>query len=395
MIQRRFVNFKDPILSFPHSERFAGIFKPGIYRGFDIMEVVGGSNVKIKHSSASFPGLAKTREDGTVVSDFGILVFKTGAIIHFEGELNLTLPGNSGNSNQRIDYLVCTFYQDNTPGGNDATFSIIQGSTMPPSLTDPANQVIVGTITWPPNTYLATSATYTSSIGSNFILGSGLPADMLNVLIPALNSVLLDPESTITLPHATLDIYGVMRLVELANIVLAQTDAEVLEEFGGRAITVSNLLGLLATEGTYGLSKKATNEEVQARTENSKFITPAQIPLFVSNSDVVIVNSDIELTNDHHGKTLIIRASGNMSVVIPPDLRTDLNVGFIQEDVTLPVLNGITAYTSTPAPVITFVATGVKVRSYQGRSKLYGYGFMVLLQAVESNVYTLLGALKN
>lgn len=143
-MQKRFINYKASVDSFPIAEKNIGVLKPGRYNGYDTIASAGGQDVSIGHSGS----IRKTNNDGTDGSEFGALVMPTGIIIHDTDNVLVTFEGNP-NATARRDLVICEHDYQEIEGGNEATYSIVKGPTNGnlPSLPDPSKQVILGVLT--------------------------------------------------------------------------------------------------------------------------------------------------------------------------------------------------------------------------------------------------------
>jgi hypothetical protein len=144
-MQKVFTSWRAATESFPLGEQQVGLLKPGRYSGYDLLTSNGGGlGVYINHSTR----VLKTKTDNTFAPTFGAIMMPTGIIIHDDSELSFVLASNFGNSNERIDYLICENIYQEVEGGTPGIYSIIQGPNNgnEPNLTNPEKQVLIGKI---------------------------------------------------------------------------------------------------------------------------------------------------------------------------------------------------------------------------------------------------------
>jgi len=147
MTQTRFHNYRRKLRSFEENQRFLGLTIPGVYSGFDRLEPISGTTVRIHHDIS---GIAPTDTDNTtVLNKRGVSVTKQGFFIYDDAPIDVEVSLNTGNAFTRIDYLIVTHQYLASVGGQSATYSILTGALggpVEPSLTTPQLQVLLGKI---------------------------------------------------------------------------------------------------------------------------------------------------------------------------------------------------------------------------------------------------------
>lgn len=167
MAQERFITHREPVESFPLSEKSMGILKPGRYSGFDVMQITGGNQLTFSHSGR----VPKTGEAGTVTTEYGAMMMPTGIVIHDTNDVVLTVgPRSLTGTGVRTRYtgLVCEHNYQPVEGGVPATYFLVQGGELEPdiipTLPNPSKQIMLGlvkevydslgnvvSLTWEPN----------------------------------------------------------------------------------------------------------------------------------------------------------------------------------------------------------------------------------------------------
>lgn len=148
-MQYRNIEYQTPINSDDYNKAIAGANPPGRYSGFDTIIYPGsGAQFSLGHNQS---GIVLTDTSGVNTNPFGYYITKHGVRIHEDSAIpNLILSGNVGNASDRIDLIVATHDFLLTPGGQAATYSIVQGpsgSYTIPALPNPTRQIILGYIT--------------------------------------------------------------------------------------------------------------------------------------------------------------------------------------------------------------------------------------------------------
>lgn len=147
--QKRFLDYKSPVESFPLAQQKVGLLVPGRYSGFDEVTSLGNTmSITVTHSAK----IRKTDKQGVAQNKFGAILMPTGVVIHEHNDLSFTLlkrsetPGGGVIAQWRTDLLVCEHNYTEVVGGVPATYFIVTGgsSGSAPSLPDPTKQVILG-----------------------------------------------------------------------------------------------------------------------------------------------------------------------------------------------------------------------------------------------------------
>lgn len=253
MAQKIFTTFRAAVESFPLGEQNVGLFKPGRYSGFDVMEqsLSGGLSIEIKHSGT----INKTQNDGNQAPAYGSILMPTGIIIHDDETLKFNVQSNTGNLNQRIDWLICENEYQAVEGGTPAFYSIIQGPNdgTEPVIPDTTKQILIGKLKIEAGSSSYTGLTYEPSIAN-------LPGDLTyQQLTNIINNVVVFPDATNT-------IKGIAMLATFAEL-----EAGVITN---KIVTPYTLAQLLANETRKGLSRKASSADISAGTDNDSFVTP-------------------------------------------------------------------------------------------------------------------------
>ncbi len=143
-MEKRFHNFKDPLVSFNEIIRFGAVLKPLPYAGFDTANFAG-TQATISHTN---DGFIHKLSDGSGNSDpTGIFLTPQLTTIHEDESVVVPVDFNVGNSKHRIDFLIYDHtYLDSEPGATGA-YSVIKGSTSitaSPALSNDKTQTIIG-----------------------------------------------------------------------------------------------------------------------------------------------------------------------------------------------------------------------------------------------------------
>lgn len=309
MAQKLFTTFRAAVESFPLGEQNVGLLKPGRYNGFDVMTSLGGLDIEIYHLGL----VPKTDKTGTPDNNFGAILMPTGIIIHDSDKPKLTVNHNSGNTNERVDFVICEHEYQPVQGGTPATYSIVQGpndGTLP-TLPNPEKQILIGRLRIKPNGYQFSDLTYE-------VERAPLPGDLSYTQLTQIIN------QSITVPDATTTVKGVAALATPVEVLAGNNNDKI--------VTPATLAGLTSTENRRGLSEIATNAEVLAGTDDERYVTPKKLKdnLTALNLKKELITADKTLTADDNGKVLISSGTGNqLTVIVPVGLPNDFHVGMI------------------------------------------------------------------
>lgn len=160
MAQVRLRDYQEPLTSFNHNI-IQLRNKPGRFIGFDTLVQTATLGFNLSHAAS---GTAYRNEAQNLIGPVGVLMSRQGVyIIETDTITGFLIDTNAGNTNDRIDLVVCNHQFVNVAGGQNATYSIIKGpiaSSTPPNLTNPDYQIIVGRITMPAGATNVNQATY-------------------------------------------------------------------------------------------------------------------------------------------------------------------------------------------------------------------------------------------
>jgi hypothetical protein len=148
MAQTIFHENNRDLIAFDENQRFLGMFEPGVYRGFDSASFVG-TTLTLAHT---LTGVEKTNLAANGKSNkTGIVLTNQGSLIHEDASVDVTVAYNGAGGDERIDLIVADHEYQDSPGGLDAGWVVIQGTVGAgaPALTDVNNQVIIGRVTVP------------------------------------------------------------------------------------------------------------------------------------------------------------------------------------------------------------------------------------------------------
>lgn len=125
MAQKRYHEYQTSLTSDKENKQHLGQFFSGRYSGFDTITSVSGANFSILHTST---GVKTVDTAGVLSNPTGTLITPQGVVITEDAIIGgFTLATNVGNGSNRIDLLVCNHSWAATPGGNAATYTIVQG----------------------------------------------------------------------------------------------------------------------------------------------------------------------------------------------------------------------------------------------------------------------------
>lgn len=150
-MQHRFFDWKDPDSSNDINRKYLGVIPPGVYRGFDSIATSTGTTLRLTHDVT---GYKDTELDGTESGYKGLVITKQGVTVIEDTDVTVSLTLNN-DVNPRIDLVVLEHTYVETAGGISAIYTVLQGtpavSPITPTLTDPARQIVIGSLTWPGN----------------------------------------------------------------------------------------------------------------------------------------------------------------------------------------------------------------------------------------------------
>jgi len=161
MTQIRTHNYNRPLVSFDENRRLLGMLEPGRYRGFDTPKW-GTNTITIAHA---ITGVVETRLNQSLTFPQGVTLSRQGVTIKEDDVIGpLPILSNVANAFRRVDTFVVEHEITNSPGGQEAIYSIIQGpdgDENPAPLTAPQKQIVLGYITMQPSTATTAGAIYT------------------------------------------------------------------------------------------------------------------------------------------------------------------------------------------------------------------------------------------
>ena len=181
-MQKRFINYKASVDSFPLGEQHLGVFKPGRFNGFDVMETIDNISLSFTHSGK----IVKADANGNGIAVYGVVITPTGTVIHQEDSIQVNLPANTnpptGEPQFRTFILICEHNYQAVKGGVQASYYLVanpEGGKDPIPLPDNRSQVILGVVT---KDYYTNALTYTKSLVP--ILGDQSAQDIYNLVKP-------------------------------------------------------------------------------------------------------------------------------------------------------------------------------------------------------------------
>ena len=147
MTQQRIFNFQEDDSTQLLNRARVLPFKPGRYSGFDFLPT-SDLNLTLRHTTT---GTQLSSYDAVPIDESfkGVVITRQGVLITEDAQIVLPVsPGDA--TNPRVDSVVLTHRYISSPGGSQGTYSIIQGSPqqspIPPLLSDPPSQVIIGNL---------------------------------------------------------------------------------------------------------------------------------------------------------------------------------------------------------------------------------------------------------
>lgn len=150
MAQRRFHNYQDAVESSRLQERFAQMFPPGRYGGFNTFNPSAGTlNFGIQHTTNPAKKTVVNPGSPSIISDLGLLVTNQGTFIEEDAEITgLSVASNAANAFTRYDILYVEHEHVNVVGGQAATYGVVTGTAgwTLPALPDPTLQTAIGII---------------------------------------------------------------------------------------------------------------------------------------------------------------------------------------------------------------------------------------------------------
>lgn len=144
MGQKRYHNFEQSLESLHENNRLVNLIHPGVYAGYDDMEQVVSTTMKLVHTRS---GAFRLNSDANAMQGpFGVVVSTQGTVIEDDTEFSLTVPYVV--INPRIDRIVAQHTHLDSPGGSNMVISRIQGTEavnpVAPPLTNSLIQVTIG-----------------------------------------------------------------------------------------------------------------------------------------------------------------------------------------------------------------------------------------------------------
>lgn len=149
-MQKRFIKYKDSLVSFDTNTSKSGIIPGSVYRGFDTLNTSSDLTLTISHE---LTGEVMPDINEADTSPMGVWMDRQGATVKEDGPISLEIQTNATNSSQRKDYIVAHHHHDIlAPGGVAATYEVLRGPLE--SLALPGNPegndwVIIGTLIIP------------------------------------------------------------------------------------------------------------------------------------------------------------------------------------------------------------------------------------------------------
>lgn len=163
MAQIRYHNFARSLVSFDENLRVLGLAQSGRICGFDVMAVQGGNTLRLSHTLSGF---IATDASGAAMAQRGVIQTKQGVIIHEDAPVDVNVDFNVGNGSERIDTLILSHSNIQSPGGAVATYSVIKGPVSTPfpyrgpAVSNPLTQVPIGIFIVPAGAVDHTLTTY-------------------------------------------------------------------------------------------------------------------------------------------------------------------------------------------------------------------------------------------
>ena len=155
-MQRRIFEFRADDKTVDFNGSLMGIVESGVYRGYDA-HLIAGLTLELVHTQS---GATFVDDTPAVVENVGILRTKQGTVIRESAPVEITIGGNNYGSGHpstrnRIDLIVCEHWHQDIVDGVQAIYYAIPGTQasnpVPPALTNPSKQMIIGTLFLPGN----------------------------------------------------------------------------------------------------------------------------------------------------------------------------------------------------------------------------------------------------
>lgn len=151
MAQKRYWNFKADDATADIIRWFNGIIPPGRYFGFDFIPS-GDLNLQLGHATTGFTDVDNNELE---ITSQGKVVTRQGMHIVEDATVTINNVSVGDVTNPRIDVVVLTHEYTALAGGQQALYSIIEGtpaaSPVAPALTDPLRQIKIGELYVPAN----------------------------------------------------------------------------------------------------------------------------------------------------------------------------------------------------------------------------------------------------
>lgn len=308
-MQKIFTNYRASVDSFPLGEMNVGIMKPGRYNGFSTKTNLSGLNMTIGHDNPI--NVKKTDINGDYIN-FGAILTPNGSIIHETEPIPIAVDDNAGNSNIRMDLLVCEHEYVQVVGGQPAIYLVIKGSmsaTELPVVPNPEKQVAIGYFTIPAEALAATAVTYEP-------LSPPIPGDY--------TLEQLWEDMGIEFPTATTETPGMVEFATEAEAIARTADNKALSPATANVMT--------STESLNGMIKIASQSDMINGTDTSKAVTPQgmhnygriRTPLYHTTGDVTV-------SATWNGRTVIFNGDSGTTPLVTLTLPDTLPANFSME----------------------------------------------------------------
>lgn len=150
MAQQRFFNWEADDYTDSFNRQQLAPIPPGLYRGFELDPTTSGLNLKLYHD---LTGYRETDDSLTISPRLGMVRSKQGVNVIEDAAITILVTSNSANAEPRIDIIAMEHEYTQITGGTTAGYIVIPGtpatSPLPPGLTFPEKQVLMGYLYWP------------------------------------------------------------------------------------------------------------------------------------------------------------------------------------------------------------------------------------------------------
>lgn len=149
MAQVRYWQYKDDDKTDTLNRYDMGAVPSGVWAGFDFDGTSSGTNLVLSHTASGYKEVTQALAESSAI---GVIKTRQGVMVTEDSIITIPVTTNSGGGNPRVDIIALQHEYTAVTGGTVATYVHIAGtaaaSPLPPALTLPLKQTIIGYIYW-------------------------------------------------------------------------------------------------------------------------------------------------------------------------------------------------------------------------------------------------------